>query len=304
MTVETTPSGSMTLDIALGGGYPKGRVIEIYGPESSGKTTLALHAIAEVQRGGGSAAFVDAEHALDPVYARNLGVDVDNLLVCQPDSGEMALDVVDQLVRSSALDMVVIDSVAALVPRAELEGDMTEQQMGLQARLMSKALRKITGSLSRSKTSVIFINQLRSKIGIMFGNPEVTAGGNALKFYSSVRVDIRRREVLKDNQGIMARVKVVKNKVAPPFRTVEFDIMFGSGIDKWGCLLDAAEACGEVERKGSWYYHGDAKIAQGRRAAADYVKNDEKLASELEKKVRKVLSEKMAMTKQSELSTD
>jgi recombination protein RecA len=213
LNIETTSSGSMTLDIALGGGYPKGRVIEIYGPESSGKTTLALHAIAEVQASGGSAAFVDAEHALDSVYARNLGVDVDNLLVCQPDSGEMALDIVDQLVRSSAVDIVVIDSVAALVPRAELEGDMGEQQMGLQARLMSKALRKITGSLSRSKTSVLFLNQLRSKIGIMFGNPEVTAGGNALKFYSSVRVDIRRREVLKDNQGITARVKVVKNKV-------------------------------------------------------------------------------------------
>ena len=293
MLVDTSSSGSMTLDIALGGGYPKGRVIEIYGPESSGKTTLALHAIAECQAAGGSAAFIDAEHALDPVYARNLGVDVDNLLVCQPDSGEMALDVVDQLVRSSALDLVVVDSVAALVPRAELEGDMTDQQMGLQARLMSKALRKITGSLSRSKTGVIFINQLRSKIGIMYGNPEVTAGGNALKFYSSVRVDIRRREVLKENQGIMVKVKVVKNKVAPPFRTVEFDILFGSGIDKYGCLLDAAEACGEVDRKGSWYSRGELRFAQGRRPAIDYIKSNPDLALELDTKVREILKEKM-----------
>jgi recombination protein RecA len=298
MTVETTSSGSMTLDIALGGGYPKGRVIEIYGPESSGKTTLALHAIAEVQAGGGSAAFVDAEHALDPVYARNLGVDVDNLLVCQPDSGEMALDVVDQLVRSSALDMVVIDSVAALVPRAELEGDMTDQQMGLQARLMSKALRKITGSLSKSKTAVIFINQLRSKIGVMYGNPEVTAGGNALKFYSSVRVDIRRREVLKENQGIMAKVKVVKNKVAPPFRTVEFDILFGSGIDKYGCLLDAAEALEIVDRKGSWYSRGDVKLAQGRRPTIEHIKSNLELAAEIEKEVRDALQEKLPNVKE------
>ncbi len=294
MLVETSSSGSMTLDIALGGGYPKGRVIEIYGPESSGKTTLALHAIAEVQAMGGSAAFIDAEHALDPVYARNLGVDVDNLLVCQPDSGEMALDVVDQLVRSGALDLVVIDSVAALVPRAELEGDMTEQQMGLQARLMSKALRKITGSLNRSKTGVIFINQLRSKIGVMYGNPEVTAGGNALKFYSSVRVDIRRREVLKENEGIMVKVKVVKNKVAPPFRVVEFDILFGSGIDKFGCLLDAAEACGEVDRKGSWYSRGDLRFAQGRRPAIEFLKSNTDLADEIEKNVREILREKMA----------
>jgi len=290
MLVETFPSGSMTFDLALGSGYPKGRVIEIYGPESSGKTTLALHAVAEVQKAGGTAAFIDAEHALDPVYARNLGVNVDELFICQPDSGEMALDVVDQLVRSSALDMVVVDSVAALVPRAELEGDMADQQMGLQARLMSKALRKITGSLSRSQTTVIFINQLRSKIGIMYGNPEVTAGGNALKFYSSVRVDIRRKEVLKDNQGITVRVKVVKNKVAPPFRLVEFDILFGSGIDKLGCLLDAAETCGVIERKGSWYNKGELRFAQGRRPAIDFLRSNENLTKEIEAEVRKVLA--------------
>lgn len=296
MEVATTPSGSLTLDIALGGGYPRGRVVEIYGPESSGKTTLALHAVAEIQKGGGNAAFIDAEHALDPVYAANLGVNVEDLLVCQPDSGEMALDVVDQLVRSSAVDVVVVDSVAALVPRAELEGDMTDQQMGLQARLMSKALRKITGSLSKSQTTVIFINQLRSKIGIMYGNPEVTAGGNALKFYSSVRVDIRRREVLKENQGIMVKVKVVKNKVAPPFRVVEFDILFGSGIDTLGCMLDAAEACGVVERKGSWYSKGDLRFAQGRRPAIEFLRGNDEIAAEVAAEVRAALSESKLVT--------
>jgi len=294
MNVETTPSGSLTLDLALGGGYPRGRVVEIYGPESSGKTTLALHAVAEIQKNGGMAAFIDAEHALDPVYARNLGVNVEDLLVCQPDSGEMALDVVDQLVRSSAVDVVVIDSVAALVPRAELEGDMTDMQMGLQARLMSKALRKITGSLSKSHTTVIFINQLRSKIGVMYGNPEVTAGGNALKFYSSVRIDVRRREVLKDNQGIMVRVKVVKNKVAPPFRVVEFDILFGSGIDRMGCLLDAAEACGTVERKGSWYSRGDLRFAQGRRPTIEFLRSNQPLADEIMIEVRDIMAKKMS----------
>ena len=294
MTVETTPSGSLTLDLALGGGYPRGRVVEIYGPESSGKTTLALHAVAEIQKNGGMAAFIDAEHALDPVYARNLGVNIEDLLVCQPDSGEMALDVVDQLVRSSAVDVVVVDSVAALVPRAELEGDMTETQMGLQARLMSKALRKITGSLSKSHTTVIFINQLRSKIGVMYGNPEVTAGGNALKFYSSVRIDVRRREVLKDNQGIMVRVKVVKNKVAPPFRVVEFDILFGSGIDRMGCLLDAAEACGTVERKGSWYSRGDLRFAQGRRPTIEFLRSNQALADEIAVEVRDIMAKKMS----------
>ena len=294
MNVAVTPSGSMTLDMALGGGYPRGRVVEIYGPESSGKTTLALHAVAEIQKAGGQAAFIDAEHALDPVYARNLGVNVEDLLVCQPDSGEMALDVVDQLVRSSAVDVIVVDSVAALVPRAELEGDMTDTQMGLQARLMSKALRKITGSLSRSQTTVIFINQLRSKIGVMYGNPEVTAGGNALKFYSSVRIDIRRKEVLKDNQGIMVRTKVVKNKVAPPFRVVEFDILFGSGIDKFGCLLDAAESCNIVERKGSWYNRGELRFAQGRRPAIEFLKTNPGIADEIDKEVREYMAKKIA----------
>jgi len=293
LNIAMSPSGSLTLDLALGGGYPRGRVIEVYGPESSGKTTLALHAVAEVQKSGGTAAFIDAEHALDPVYAGNLGVNVADLLVCQPDSGEMALDVVDQLVRSSAVDIVVVDSVAALVPRAELEGDMTDQQMGLQARLMSKALRKITGSLSKSQTTVIFINQLRSKIGVMYGNPEVTAGGNALKFYSSVRVDIRRKEVLKDNEGILVRVKVVKNKVAPPFRVVEMDILFGSGIDKFGCLLDAAESVGVVERKGSWYSRGDLRFAQGRRSSIDFLKTNDALAKEIEVEVRDIMAKKL-----------
>lgn len=295
MNVATTASGSLTLDMALGGGYPKGRVVEIYGPESSGKTTLALHAVAEVQRAGGTAAFVDVEHALDPVYARNLGVNVDDVLVCQPDSGEMALDIVDQLVRSAAVDIVVVDSVAALVPRQELEGDMSDQQMGLQARLMSKALRKITGSLSRSQCTVIFINQLRSKIGIMFGNPEVTAGGNALKFYSSVRIDIRRKEVLKDNTGITVRVKVVKNKVAPPFQVVEFDILFGSGVDRYGCLLDAAETCGVVERKGSWYNRGEARLGQGRSQVSDLLRSNPKLALELTDEVQSVLRERKVL---------
>ena len=296
MNVATTSSGSLTLDIALGGGYPRGRVVEIYGPESSGKTTLALHAVAEIQKNGGNAAFIDAEHALDPVYATNLGVNVDDLLVSQPDSGEMALDVVDQLVRSSAVDVVVVDSVAALVPRAELEGDMTDMQMGLQARLMSKALRKITGSLSKSQTTVIFINQLRSKIGVMYGNPEVTAGGNALKFYSSVRVDIRRREVLKENEGIMVKVKVVKNKVAPPFRVVEFDILFGSGIDQLGCMLDAADACGVIERKGSWYSKGDLRFAQGRRPAIEFLRSNPDVAEEVASEVRTILVEKALAT--------
>jgi recombination protein RecA len=278
------------LDVALGGGYPRGRVIEIYGPESSGKTTLALHAIAEAQKKGGTAAFVDAEHALDPLYAGRLGVDVDNLLVSQPDSGEMALDIVDQLVRSSAVDVIVVDSVAALVPRAELEGDMSDQQIGLQARLMSKAMRKITGSLAMSKCTVIFLNQLRSKVGVIFGSPEVTSGGNALKFYSSVRIDARRKEVLPDNAGIKVNVKIVKNKVAPPFRTVTLDIIFGQGIDRMGCLIDAALDLNVIEKKGSWYAFNGINFAQGRYNAADHLKQNLSLADKIASAVQKSLS--------------
>ena len=267
MRVETISTGALTLDLALGGGYPKGRVVEVYGPESSGKTTLTLHAIAEVQRRGGVAAFVDAEHALDPVYAASLGVDVENLLVSQPDTGEMALEIVDQLVRSAAVDIVVIDSVAALTPRAEIEGEMGDLSVGGQARLMSQAMRKITGNIGKSGCTVIFLNQLRLKIGVTYGNPETTTGGNALKFYASVRLDIRRIQTLKrgtEEYGIRAKVKVAKNKVAPPFRIAEFDILFGRGISTLGCILDLAEETGVVTRKGAWYsYEGD-NIGQGR----------------------------------------
>ena len=267
MRVETISTGALTLDLALGGGYPKGRVVEVYGPESSGKTTLTLHAIAEVQRRGGVAAFVDAEHALDPVYAAALGVDIENLLVSQPDTGEMALEIVDQLVRSGAVDIVVVDSVAALTPRAEIEGEMGDLAVGSQARLMSQAMRKITGNIGKSGCTVIFLNQLRQKIGVTYGNPETTTGGNALKFYASVRLDIRRIQTLKrgtEEYGIRAKVKVAKNKVAPPFRIAEFDILFGRGISTVGCLLDLAEETGVVTRKGAWYsYEGD-NIGQGR----------------------------------------
>lgn len=286
MVVETISSGALTLDVALGGGYPLGRIVEIYGPESSGKTTLALHAIASVQKTGGTAAFVDAEHALDPLYAENLGVQTSELFVSQPDSGEMALDIVDQLVRSSAVDLVVVDSVAALVPRAELEGDMSDQQIGLQARLMSKALRKITGSLARSRCTVIFLNQLRSKVGVIFGSPEVTSGGNALKFYASVRLDTRRKEVLADNKGIKVKVKVVKNKVAAPFAITMFDIHFATGIDTNGCVLDAASELNVIERRGSWYAWDGANIAQGRHNAIEYMKENPDFAAQLEAAVR------------------
>ena len=289
MVVDCFGSGSMTLDTALGGGYPKGRVVEIYGPESSGKTTLALHALAEAQTNGGIAAFVDAEHALDPSYAAALGVDVDNLLVSQPDSGEMALDIVDQLVRSSAVDIIVVDSVAALVPRAELEGEMSDMQVGLQARLMSKALRKITASLSMSQCTVIFLNQLRSKVGVIYGSPEVTSGGNALKFYASVRLDTRRREVLPENMGIRAKVKIVKNKVATPFKVVELDILFGQGIDKFGSLLDAALDLDVVQRKGSWYSYNDQNFAQGRINASHYLKENPTIAKKIESEVREAM---------------
>eukprot|EP00544_Gedaniella_sp_CCMP2646_P005286 CAMPEP_0202496004 /NCGR_PEP_ID=MMETSP1361-20130828/18582_1 /ASSEMBLY_ACC=CAM_ASM_000849 /TAXON_ID=210615 /ORGANISM="Staurosira complex sp., Strain CCMP2646" /LENGTH=403 /DNA_ID=CAMNT_0049127209 /DNA_START=40 /DNA_END=1251 /DNA_ORIENTATION=- len=290
MVVESIGSGALTLDAALGGGYPKGRVVEIYGPESSGKTTLALHAIAESQKNGGTAAFVDAEHALDPAYAAGLGVDIKALLVSQPDSGEMALDIVDQLVRSSAVDVIVVDSVAALVPRAELEGDMSDSQIGLQARLMSKAMRKITGSLALSQCTIIFLNQLRSKVGVIYGSPEVTSGGNALKFYSSVRLDTRRKEILPDNSGIRIKVKVVKNKVSAPFKIIMLDVLFGTGIDGMGCTVDAANDLGILERKGSWYAYKGNNIAQGRQNVVDLLKKDTELAAIIETEVRLALS--------------
>jgi recombination protein RecA len=293
MQVETIPTGALTLDLALGGGIPKGRVIEIYGPESSGKTTVALHALAEVQRNGGVAAFVDAEHALDPVYAKALGVDIEELLVSQPDTGEMGLEVVDQLVRSAAVDLVVVDSVAALVPRAEIEGEMGDAHVGLQARLMSQALRKITGSIGKSQCTVIFLNQLRQKIGISYGNPETTTGGNALKFYASVRLDIRRIQTLKkgtEEYGIRAKVKVAKNKVAPPFRIAEFDILFGQGISTLGCLLDLAEQTGVVTRRGAWYsYEGD-NIGQGRDNTVQRLQEDPAFATKVEAQVREKLA--------------
>lgn len=287
--VETTPTGSISLDIALGGGLPKGRIIEIYGPESSGKTTLTLHAIAEIQKAGGTAAFIDAEHALDPAYAKRLGVDTDNLLISQPDNGEQALEICETLVRSNAVDLVVVDSVAALVPRAEIEGDMGDSHMGLQARLMSQALRKLTGIINRSNTTVIFINQIRMKIGVMFGNPETTTGGNALKFYASVRLDIRRISQIKQGDDIIGnrtKVKVVKNKIAPPFRTAEFDIMYNEGISKSGDILDLAVEKGIIEKSGAWFAYGEGKIAQGREAAKKYLEENPKVMSEVEKKIR------------------
>ncbi|GAB4468665.1 MAG: recombinase RecA [Elainellaceae cyanobacterium] len=292
MKVETIPTGALTLDLALGGGLPKGRVIEIYGPESSGKTTLALHAIAEVQKSGGTAAFVDAEHALDPAYSANLGVDIDNLLVSQPDTGEAALEIVDQLVRSTAIDLVVVDSVAALVPRAEIEGEMGDTHVGLQARLMSQALRKITGNIGKTGCSVIFLNQLRQKIGISYGNPETTTGGNALKFYASVRLDIRRIQTLKkgtEEYGIRAKVKVAKNKVAPPFRIAEFDVIFGQGISTYGCLMDLAEETGVVTRKGAWYSYNGENISQGRDNAIKYMEENPAFAKEVDQLVRQKL---------------
>ncbi|HEY9621683.1 MAG TPA: recombinase RecA [Crinalium sp.] len=292
MRVETVPTGALTLDLALGGGLPKGRVIEIYGPESSGKTTLALHAIAEVQKAGGVAAFVDAEHALDPTYSAALGVDIENLLVSQPDTGEAALEIVDQLVRSTAIDIVVVDSVAALVPRAEIEGEMGDTHVGLQARLMSQALRKITGNIGKTGCSVIFLNQLRQKIGVSYGNPETTTGGNALKFYASVRLDIRRIQTLKkgnEEYGIRAKVKVAKNKVAPPFRIAEFDVIFGKGISTFGCLIDMAEETGVVVRKGAWYSYNGENISQGRDNAIKYMEEKPEFAQEVEQKVRQKL---------------
>ena len=290
MQVETVPTGSLSLDIALGvGGVPKGRIIEIYGPESSGKTTVALHMVAEVQKRGGIAGFIDAEHALDPVYAKNIGVDIDNLYISQPDNGEQALEITETMVSSGAVDSVIVDSVAALVPKAEIDGDMGDSHVGLQARLMSQALRKLTAVISKSNCVVIFINQLREKVGVMFGNPETTTGGRALKFYSSIRLDVRRVETLKQGGemvGNHTRIKVVKNKVAPPFKQAEFDIMFGTGISKEGDILDLAADCGIVNKSGAWYAYNGDKIGQGRENAKLFLKEHTDICDEIEKKVR------------------
>lgn len=291
--VPVIPTGSVTLDMALGvGGYPKGRIIEIFGPESSGKTTLAIHAIAEAQKAGGIAAFIDAEHAFDSYYAQNLGVDVDNLLISQPDNGEQALEIADSLIRSSAIDIIVIDSVAALTPKAEIEGEMGDSKMGLQARLMSQAMRKLTSSISKTKTVCIFINQLRDKIGVIYGNPETTTGGNALKFYASVRIDIRRVSVIKDGEeqlGTRTRVKIVKNKVAPPFRRAEFDIMFGEGISKIGEIVDLGVDYGVIKKAGSWFSYGDKKIGQGRDSVKDLLKQDVEFCNKIEAEIREAM---------------
>jgi len=294
--VAVISTGSIGLDMALGvGGLPRGRVIEIFGPESSGKTTLAIHAIAEAQKAGGIAAIIDAEHAFDRFYAEKLGVDIENLLISQPDNGEQALEIADQLIRSSAIDIVVIDSVAALTPKAEIEGDMGDSKMGLQARLMSQALRKLTGSINKTNTTCIFINQLRDKIGVMFGNPETTTGGNALKFYASIRIDIRKIGQIKDGEevvGNQTRVKIVKNKVAPPFRKTEFDIMFGEGISKTGEIIDLGVENGIIKKSGSWYSYGESKLGQGRDAAKDCLRDNPELAEELETKVREAIAAK------------
>lgn len=290
--VELLPSGSLSLDLALGGGYPKGRIIEIYGPESSGKTTLTLHAIAEIQKQGGTAAFIDAEHALDPSYARKLGVDTENLLIAQPDNGEQALEIAETLVRSNAVDLIVVDSVAALTPQAEIDGDMGDSHMGLQARLMSQALRKLTGIINKSKATVIFINQIRMKIGVMFGNPETTTGGNALKFYASVRMDIRRTGQIKvgdDIIGNRTKVKIVKNKIAPPFRLAEFDIMYNEGISKTGDILDLATQYGVVEKSGAFYKYGGETIGQGRDKTKTFLKDNPEIMSEIDNKVREAV---------------
>lgn len=292
--VETYPTGSISLDLALGGGIPRGRIIEIYGPESSGKTTLTLHAIAEVQKRGGTAAFIDAEHALDPTYAKRIGVDVENLLLSQPDNGEQALEITETLVRSNAVDLIVVDSVAALVPRAEIEGDMGDSLPGLQARLMSQALRKLTGVINKSKATVIFINQIRMKIGVMFGNPETTTGGNALKFYASVRMDIRRTSQIKQADSVIGnrtRVKVVKNKIAPPFREAEFDIMYNEGISRAGDILDMAVNRNIVDKAGAWFAYGDQKIGQGREAAKQYMQNNPETMEEVAQKVREAAAQ-------------
>ena len=292
--LDVISSGSLTMDIALGvKGYPKGRIVEIFGPESSGKTTLAIHAIAEAQKAGGIAAFIDAEHAFDQFYAKSLGVDVENLLISQPDNGEQALEIADNLIRSGAIDIIVVDSVAALTPKAEIEGEMGDSQMGLQARLMSKALRKLTSSINKANTTCIFINQLREKIGVMFGNPETTTGGNALKFYSSIRVDIRRSSQIKDGDEVIGnrtKIKIVKNKVAPPFRRAEFDIMYGAGISKTGEILDLGVELGIVKKAGSWFSYGDTKLGQGRDAVKVLISDNPELAEELEGKIIEALN--------------
>ena len=288
--IEVIPTGCLSLDIALGiGGIPRGRIVEIYGPESSGKTTVALHAIAQAQKTGGIAAFVDAEHALDPVYAKKLGVDLENLYVSQPDTGEQALDIVDALVRSGAVDLIVVDSVAALTPKAEIEGDMGDSHVGLQARLMSQALRKLTGFINKSKTCVIFINQLREKVGVMFGNPETTPGGKALKFYASVRIDVRKGEALKDSDGIMGnktKAKIVKNKLAPPFKTAEFDILYGEGISQEGCIIDLGVGCDVIAKSGAWFSYEGEKVAQGRERMREWLRANPEQAREIEEKIR------------------
>ncbi|MHB8927718.1 MAG: recombinase RecA [Bacillota bacterium] len=294
MTVEVIPTGALSLDVALGvGGIPRGRVVEIYGPEASGKTTVALHLVAEAQKTGGVAAFIDAEHALDPLYAKNLGVDVDNLLISQPDTGEQALEIAEALVRSGAVDVVVVDSVAALVPRAEIEGEMGDAHVGLQARLMSQALRKLTGAISKSRTTAVFINQIREKVGVMFGNPEVTPGGRALKFYASVRLEVRKAETLKqgnDVVGMRVRVKVVKNKVAPPFKQAEFDLMYGQGISREGSIVDMAAELGIIVKSGAWYSYGDTRLGQGRENTRDFLKQNPAVCGEIEGKVREGLT--------------
>ncbi|MGN0482596.1 MAG: recombinase RecA [Lachnospiraceae bacterium] len=291
MNIETVPTGSLSLDIALGlGGVPRGRIVEVYGPESSGKTTVALHMVAEVQKNGGIAGFIDAEHALDPVYAKNIGVDIDNLYISQPDSGEQALEITETMVRSGAIDIIIVDSVAALVPKAEIDGDMGDSHVGLQARLMSQALRKLTSVISKSNCIVIFINQLREKVGVMFGNPETTTGGRALKFYSSIRMDVRRIEALKQGGEVVGnrtRIKVVKNKIAPPFKEAEFDIMFGQGISKEGDILDLAANLNIVNKSGAWYAYENAKIGQGRENAKQFLKENPLICDEIEQKVRK-----------------
>ncbi|MCL6639095.1 MAG: recombinase RecA [Firmicutes bacterium] len=293
LNVEVIPTGSLELDLALGvGGVPRGRVIEIFGPESSGKTTVALHIIAEAQKTGGTAAFVDAEHALDPVYARNLGVDIENLLVSQPDTGEQALEIAEALVRSGAVDVIVVDSVAALVPRAEIEGEMGDSHVGLQARLMSQALRKLTGAISKSRTTVIFINQIREKVGIVYGSPETTTGGRALKFYASIRLEVRKVENIKQGADVIGnrtRVKVVKNKVAPPFKQADFDIMYGTGISREGSILDAAANLGIVGKSGAWYSYGEERLGQGRENAKEFLRDHPEVAAEIEQKVRQAL---------------